>query len=157
MYIIVTGGPAPRAGAVLYKIISRHQESKLRERLNGRSGMEFTITDVSGLKVIKPSGRIDWESARLLDKEIQRLVDEKHYRIAFNLDDITFICSGGIGAFVYNLNKLRKLGGAIYIIADNDYINFVFESLKFDLIFAGYMFRTFEEFSEAVLDKIDKG
>lgn len=115
--------------------------------------MDFTVTDISGYKVIKPSGRIDWESARLLDKEIQRLVDAKHCRIVFNLDDVTFICSGGIGALVYNLNKVTKMGGAIYIIADNEYISYIFETLKFDLIFSGYMYRTFEEFSAAALSK----
>jgi anti-anti-sigma factor len=71
----------------------------------------------------------------------------------FNLDEVKFICSGGIGALVYNLNKLKKNGGSLYIIADNDYITYVFETLKFDMIFEGCMFKTFEEFSAAVLDK----
>jgi len=115
--------------------------------------MDFTVTEVGKFKVIKPSGRIDWESARLLDKEIQRLVDEKYCHIAFNLDEVTFICSGGIGALVYNLNKVTKMGGAIYIIADNEYISYIFETLKFDMIFAGYMYKTFDEFSEAVLHR----
>jgi len=45
------------------------------------------------------------------------------------------------------------MGGAIYIIADNEYISYIFETLKFDLIFDGYMYKTFEDFSAAVLDK----
>jgi anti-anti-sigma factor len=123
-------------------------------KLNEEYSMDFTVTEISKFKVIKPSGRIDWESARLLDKEIQRLVDEKFCHIVFNLDDVTFICSGGIGALVYNLNKVKKMGGAIYIIADNEYISYIFGTLKFDVIFEGYMYRTFEEFSEMVLDKV---
>jgi len=114
--------------------------------------MDFTVMAIDKFKVIRPSGRIDWESARLLDKEIQRLIDEKHYHIVFNLDEVTFICSGGIGALVYNLNKLTKVGGAIYIIADNEYVTYIFETLNFDMIFAGYMYRTFEEFSAAMMD-----
>jgi anti-anti-sigma factor len=103
--------------------------------------------------VIKPVGRVDWESARLLDKEVQRLSGDGYCRIVFNLDDVTFICSGGIGALVYNRNKLIKQGGAVYIIADNEYIAYIFEALKFDIIFEGYMYKTFDEFSAAVLDK----
>jgi len=117
------------------------------------AGMDFTVTQISKYKVIKPAGRIDWESARLLDKEIQRLVESKYCHIVFNLDEVTFICSGGIGALVYNLNKVTKMGGAIYIIADNEYISYIFETLKFDLIFSGYMYKTFEEFSAGVLSK----
>jgi len=115
--------------------------------------MDYTVTEVGKYKVIKPSGRIDWESARMLDKEILRLIEEDYRYIVFNLDEVKFICSGGIGALVYNLNKLKKTDGALYIIADNDYITYVFETLKFDLIFEGCMFKNFEEFSAAVLDK----
>ena len=115
--------------------------------------MDYTVTEIGKFKVIKPTGRIDWESARMLDKEILRLIEEDFRYIVFNLDEVKFICSGGIGALVYNLNKLKKTNGALYIIADNDYITYVFETLKFDMIFEGCMFKTFEEFSAAVLDK----
>ena len=114
--------------------------------------MEFTVTEISDFMVIKPSGRVDWEGARLLDKEVQRLLDDGRLHIVFNLDDVTFICSGGIGALVYNRNKLVQKGGAVYVIADNEYISYIFEALKFDMIFEGYMYKTFDEFSAAVLD-----
>ncbi len=113
--------------------------------------MDLTVTEISGFQVIKPVGRVDWEGARFLDKEVQRLIDAGHLLIVFNLDEVTFICSGGIGALVYNRNKLMHLGGAVYVIADNEYIAYVFEALKFDMIFEGYLFKTFEEFSLAVL------
>ncbi len=115
--------------------------------------MELSIITVGDFKVVKPSGRIDWESARILDKEIQQIVDEGISHIVFNLDEVTFICSGGIGALVYNLNKVRKMGGAIYIIADNEYINYIFETLKFDLVFEGYLYKTFEDFTTNVLEQ----
>jgi anti-anti-sigma factor len=113
--------------------------------------MDFTVTEISGFQVIKPVGRVDWEGARFLDKEVQRLIDAGHILIVFNLDEVNFICSGGIGALVYNRNKLMHLGGAVYVIADNEYISYVFEALKFDMIFEGYLYKTFEEFSLAVL------
>jgi anti-anti-sigma factor len=115
--------------------------------------MKLSVIEISKCKVIKPAGRIDWESARRLDKEIQSIIDEGYCHIAFNLDDVTFICSGGIGALVYNLNKVKKMGGAIYIISSNEYINYIFETLKFDLVFEGYQYKTFEEFANNVLEK----
>jgi len=113
--------------------------------------MDFTVTEISNFMVIKPIGRVDWEGARFLDKEVQRLVDAGHVHVVFNLDEVTFMCSGGIGALVYNRNKLMHLGGAVYVIANNEYISYIFEALKFDMIFEGYMFKTFDEFSAAVL------
>jgi anti-anti-sigma factor len=115
--------------------------------------MELSIKDVGKFKVIKPAGRIDWENARYLDQEIHRIIDEGCSNIVFNLDEVTFICSGGIGALAYNLNKAKRKGGAIYIISSNDYINYIFETLKFNIVFEGYYFRTFDEFSAQILDK----
>ncbi|MCU0610118.1 MAG: STAS domain-containing protein [Chitinispirillaceae bacterium] len=115
--------------------------------------MELTISDAGQFKIIKPVGRIDWESARHLDQEIHRLIEEGFYHLVFNLDEVTFICSGGIGALAYNVNKVKRKGGAIYVISANDYINYVFETLKFNIVFDGFYFRTQEEFSAAVLEK----
>lgn len=115
--------------------------------------MELSVTEIDKFKVVKPHGRIDWESARVMDKEIQQLIEQGNYNIVFNLDDVTFICSGGIGALVYNLNKVKKKNGAIYIISSNDYINYIFETLKFDIVFEGYLYRSFESFASKVLEQ----
>lgn len=115
--------------------------------------MELSLTEIDNFKVVKPHGRIDWENARILDKEIQQLIEQGSYNLVFNLDDVTFICSGGIGALVYNLNKVKKKNGAIYIISSNDYINYIFETLKFDIVFEGYLYRSFEDFARKVLEQ----
>ncbi|HLV33389.1 MAG TPA: STAS domain-containing protein [Chitinispirillaceae bacterium] len=115
--------------------------------------MELSVTQIDKFKVVKPSGRVDWENARILDKEIQQIIEDGFCQIVFNLDDVTFICSGGIGALVYNLNKVRKMGGAIYIISSNEYINYIFETLKFDIVFEGYLYKSFDEFANQVLEK----
>ena len=114
--------------------------------------MELSVTEIANFKIVKPSGRIDWENARVLDKEIQGIIEGGFSHIAFNLDEVNFICSGGIGALVYNLNKVRKMNGAIYIISSNDYINYIFETLKFDIVFEGYLYKTYESFASEVLD-----
>jgi anti-anti-sigma factor len=115
--------------------------------------MEFSVTAVDKFKIIKVAGKVDWENARILDREIQRVVDEGNYQIVFNLDEVSFLCSGGIGALVYNLNRVRKNGGAIYIISSSDYVNYIFETLKFDVVFDGLLFDSFEKFQEKVIEK----
>ncbi|MBD3319670.1 MAG: anti-sigma factor antagonist [Chitinivibrionales bacterium] len=115
--------------------------------------MELSVKEVGKVKIIKVAGRVDWENARLLDKEIHQVVEDGYCHIAFNLDEVTFICSGGIGALVYNLNKVKKMGGAIYIISSNEYVNYIFETLKFDIVFDGFLFDNHESFSEQVLEQ----
>jgi hypothetical protein len=50
-------------------------------------------------------------------------------------------------------NKVKKMGGAIYIVSSNQYVNYIFETLKFDIVFDGYLFDTFENFSQQVLER----
>ena len=115
--------------------------------------MELSLTDIGKYKIVKLDGKVDWEQARILDQKINEVVDSGFAHIVFNLEDVSFICSGGIGALVYNLNKVKKMGGAIYIISNNEYIDFIFETLKFDMIFEGYLFDSFEQFQEEVVEK----
>ncbi len=114
--------------------------------------MDVKVTDLKGYTMIKVSGRVEWEKARNLDLMIEDLIAEKKYFLIFNLDDISFLCSGGIGVLVYNLNRLKRVKGKMYVISSNDYVNYLFETLRFDIIFKNVFFRTYEEFSEKVLD-----
>lgn len=113
--------------------------------------MELSIAVIDRFKVIKVSGKVDWENARVLDSEIQRVIEEGNRELVFNLDEVTFLCSGGIGALIYNLNRIKKEKGAIYIISSNEYVNYIFDTLKFNVVFDGLLFATFEEFQEKVM------
>jgi anti-sigma B factor antagonist len=115
--------------------------------------VDLAITQVGKFKIIKICGKVDWDNARLLDKEIQRVVDEGFAHIVFNLDEVTFLCSGGVGALVYNLNKVKKSGGAMYIVSSNEYVNYIFETLKFNIVFDGLLFDTFDSFREQIMEK----
>jgi anti-sigma B factor antagonist len=124
-------------------------------QLNRQEGnrLELSISDINNYKIIRISGKVDWENARMLDKEIQQIIDAGCSRIAFNLDEVTFICSGGIGALVYNLNKVKKMGGAMYIISSNEYVNYILETLKFDIVFDGFLFDSFDDFRNQIIEK----
>ena len=115
--------------------------------------MDFSVTTMDKFKIVKLAGKIDWENARNLDQKISALIEEGFHHIVFNLDNVTFICSGGIGALVYNLNKIKKLNGAMYLVSSNEYINFITETLKFDIIFDGYIFDTLDTFCKEVIKK----
>jgi anti-anti-sigma factor len=115
--------------------------------------VELSISDIGDFKVIRISGKVDWENARMLDKEIQQIIDGGCSHIAFNLDEVTYICSGGVGALVFNLNKVKKMGGAMYIISSNEYVNYILETLKFDIVFDGFLFDSFDEFKNQILKK----
>jgi hypothetical protein len=79
------------------------------------------------------------------------MIDQGCTYIVFNLDEVTFLCSGGIGALVYNLKKVQDGGGDIFIVSGSDYIQFLFATIGFNIIFRDRVFETFEDFSEKIM------
>lgn len=117
--------------------------------------MEITATNTDKHKIIKLAGKIGWEDAQELDRHIRHYIEDEGFsHLVFNMDEVSFICSGGIGALVFNLNKVKERKGGIYIVSDNEYFNYICETLKFDVIFDGFLFKTYEQFCESVIDKM---
>jgi len=110
--------------------------------------MDIAVVENAKYALIRLGGKIDWESARDLDSKIAQLIDKGNKHLVFDFDEVKFICSGGIGALVYNLKKIKRIDGGIYLITSNEYIKYIFETLKFDIIFHGCMFDTIEEFQD---------
>ena len=94
--------------------------------------MEISATDTDKYKIIKLSGKITWEDAQDLDTRVRRFIEEEgFYHLVFNMDEVSFICSGGIGALVFNLNKVKEKEGGIYIVSANEYFNYIWFHFKF--------------------------
>lgn len=113
--------------------------------------MELRINSNSQIALFVVKGKIGWDNSRILDSQIHKMVEKGCTHIIFNLDEVTFLCSGGIGALIYNMKKVQESGGDIFIVSNSDYIQFLFATIGFNIIFNGKIFKTFEEFSETVL------
>ena len=115
--------------------------------------MEFSVSTKGTIKIFKPTGVINWDDARKFDEKVSSLIENGSYHIAFIFDEVVTICSGVIGSIVYNLNKVKKKNGAFYLISSNESINSLFSDLKFDIVFEGYLFKSYEEFCKKIIEK----
>ena len=113
--------------------------------------MELRITYNNSIALMIVKGKIGWDNSRILDTQIHKLVEKGCSHIIFNLDEVSFLCSGGIGALIYNMKKLQSAGGDIYIVSTSDYIQFLFATIGFNIIFSGRIFQSFGEFDDRVL------
>ena len=109
--------------------------------------MELSEKAYGDYTILTIRGKLDWEGAEALDKELARHIDRGCLGIALVLDEVSFICSGGIGAMVANLNKIKRNRGELYIVTSSEYVNTMFEDLRFGLVLSGRLFGTFEQFS----------
>lgn len=113
--------------------------------------MELKITSNSTIALFIVKGKIGWDNSRILDSQIHKMVEKGCSHIMFNLDEVTFLCSGGIGALIFNMKKVQETGGDIFIVSNSDYIQFLFATIGFNIIFSGKIFKDFEEFSDKIL------
>ncbi len=112
--------------------------------------MELDISDNGAYKVVSISGKVDWESARRFDAEVQAIIAGGTNRLVFDLDRVSFLCSGAIGALTYNLNKIKASNGSFYIVSSNDYVNSIFETLRFDVVFSDRLLRSMDELKQRI-------
>ncbi len=113
--------------------------------------MELRINSNGKVALFIIKGKVGWDNSRILDTQILKMVEKGCTFIVFNLDEVTFLCSGGIGALIFNMKKVQDEGGDVFIVSGSDYIQFLFATIGFNQIFEGRLFETFEDFSETVL------
>lgn len=114
--------------------------------------MELRITSNSQVALFIVKGKIGWDNSRILDAQIHKMVEKGCIYVIFNLDAATFLCSGGIGALIFNMKKVQETGGDIFIVSNSDYIQFLFATIGFNIIFSGKIFKDFAELQDRVLD-----
>jgi anti-anti-sigma factor len=114
--------------------------------------VELKITQNSQIALFIVKGKIGWDNSRILDSQIHKMVEIGCSHIIFNLDEVTFLCSGGIGALIYNMKKVQETGGDIFVVSNSEYIQFLFATIGFNIIFSGKIFTNFEEFRDKILD-----
>lgn len=119
--------------------------------------MKFSMERMGRYAVLTVAERIEWDDARELDEAVKQLIGQGIYHIAFDLNGVSYICSAGIGALVYDLSAVKKNGGAIYIISSSEYIDYMFQTLKFDMVFNGFIYPSIDDFRSRVVKTSENG
>jgi anti-sigma B factor antagonist len=79
--------------------------------------LTMTTRDVAGVTVVDIAGRLvlGKESAALRDL-VHNLMKDGHSKILFNLRDVTYIDSSGLGNLVGALTNVRRQGGELKLL-----------------------------------------
>ena len=62
--------------------------------------MEITTMHYKHCELIKPSGRVDSQTAPQLAEAFKTLQDEKHFKIVFDMSQVDFISSAGLRVMI---------------------------------------------------------
>lgn len=99
------------------------------------------------VSVLTLRGTIETTNASGLEDTLERIVDEKCYRIVVDLAGVTYISSAGWGIFISEIKRIRRNGGDIKLAAMKPEVREVFDLLEF-----GNILKPFERPADAIKD-----
>lgn len=106
--------------------------------------------------LVAPVGEINTETCQKLEKEVAPVL-ARASAIVFEMKDVTYISSMGLGAIFRIKQAMEKKQGTVLLVNPQPQIRAVFESMK---ILPDRMFASLEEADEcldAFLDGVQKG
>lgn len=88
--------------------------------------------------VIDVGGEIDVYTAPKLRERLVGLINEGHYRLIVNLDDVDFLDSTGLGVLVGALKRVRAQGGALLLVCSQERLLKIFRITGLSKVFPIY-------------------
>lgn len=86
--------------------------------------------------VVTPDGRLvgEFQTIQLRD-ELDELIDEKFYRIIFDMSQLEYINSTGLNFFLKILTKVRKYDGEVVMCSMNELLKTLMVTTKLNSFF----------------------
>jgi anti-anti-sigma factor len=80
--------------------------------------------------VVSCTGRLDTESAPLLEKEVRRLLDLKTQVLALDLEQLSYMSSAGVRVLMIAHKGMKELGGKVALLRLQPQIRKVLEIIQ---------------------------
>jgi len=102
------------------------------------NGFKVTRKDNGDISTLYIKGFLDAHTAPDFEKALQKLVDEKRFKIIVNFKDLSYISSAGLGVFMGFIEDIRKNGGDIKLTTMSPKVFKVFDLLGFPNLYEIY-------------------
>ena len=83
-------------------------------------------------------GTIETTNAGTLEDVIERIINDRCYKIVVDLSEVTYISSAGWGIFISEIKQVRRESGDIKLAAMRPEVREVFDLLEFNNILKPY-------------------
>jgi anti-sigma B factor antagonist len=96
--------------------------------------MQITITEKTGITVVRLVGNLDSNSTPDLDEHLCRLAEAGTQRILIDLGEVDFMSSAGFGALLKAAQTLAPVGGTVSVCSPNEAVRDAFDTTGFSKI-----------------------
>lgn len=101
--------------------------------------MEVNVRPLKRVQLVAPSGRIDHQSAPLLEQKFNELLDAGHFRIVVDMSGVDYISSAGLRVLLGIRKKVRRWNrGDLRLAALKPMVKETFRLVGFTHIFDIY-------------------
>jgi len=109
---------------------------------------ELTVEtrQLDDVTLLYPKGFINAHTVRLFEGELQKSLQEKHFKIVVNCAALAYIASAGLGAIMGAIEEIRSNGGDLRLTDLNETVRNIFEILGFN-----HLYRIFPSEMEAIM------
>jgi anti-anti-sigma factor len=111
------------------------------------------------LTLLSLKGTIETTNASTLEEAIDRIIEDRCFRIVVDLAGVTYISSAGWGIFISEIKRVRRNAGDIKLAAMTAPVREVFDLLEFNNILRPYPDRgdAVRDFQSATGAKTEEG
>lgn len=95
------------------------------------TGLTVETRQSDDITFIYPQGFINAHTVRLFEAEIQKVLDQKRFKVVVNCSDLSYIASAGLGAIMGVIDEIRRHGGDLRLSSLNETVRNIFEILGF--------------------------
>jgi len=99
---------------------------------------EERINQEDPMALLTLRGTIETTNASGLEDTLERIINDRCYRIVVDLGAVTYISSAGWGIFISEIKRIRRNGGDIKLAAMIPEVREVFELLEFNSILSPF-------------------
>jgi anti-sigma B factor antagonist len=96
--------------------------------------------------VMELHGQLDSITSSEVEKSLEKLIDQKHWRIVVDMKNISYVSSAGWGIFLGILKEIKTNKGDLKLAGVTDDVMEIFKLLEID-----YFLPTYKTAPEAVL------
>jgi len=110
--------------------------------------MELTVEtrQLGDVTLLYPRGLINAHTVRLFEGELNKSLDQGHFKIVLNCAGLAYIASAGLGALMGAIEEIRAKGGDLRLTDLNQAVLNIFEILGFH-----HLYRIYPSEMEAVM------
>lgn len=97
--------------------------------------MEITVREENDVTILNLSGRLDLASGTTLKEQVKELFNQERSSFHFNLAEVEFINSSGLGSLVSVMKEIRLRKGRLTLSNLASYVQEIFDITQLSHIF----------------------